>query len=54
MELTPLIINSSKIHVHAEIFSSKTNWKLEERLLYNKIVRNIHTELGKKGRKLAG
>lgn len=28
--------------------------KLEERLLYNKVVRNIHTEFGKKGRKLAG
>lgn len=54
MEHSPLIINTSKIYVHAEMFSPKANWKLEERLLYNKVVRNIHTEFGKKGRKLAG
>ena len=27
--------NTSKIHLHVERFSLKTNWKLAERLLYN-------------------
>ena len=29
------LMNTSKIHLHVEQFSLKTNWRLEERLLYS-------------------
>jgi hypothetical protein len=35
-ELTTTPMNTSKIHPRVEQFSLKTNWKLAERLLYNR------------------
>ena len=32
---SPSPMNTTKIHLHVEQFSLKTNWKLAERLLYN-------------------
>ena len=43
-------MNTSKIHLHVEQFSQKTNWNLAESLLCNKAVRKIHMESGRKGR----
>ena len=34
-ELTTTPMNTSKIHLHVEQFSLKTNWKLAERLQFN-------------------
>ena len=36
---------------HGEIFR-KTNWRLAESLCTTKVIRTIHTELGRKGRKV--
>ena len=35
--------NTSKIHLHVEQFSQKTNWKLAEDLLYTKAERKVST-----------
>ena len=47
-------MNTSKIHLHLEQFSLKTNWKVTEGLPYNRAVRKIHVYLGRVGRKVIG
>lgn len=44
-------MNTSKIHLHVEQFSLKTNWKLTNGLRTTKAVRKIFTYSGMKERK---
>lgn len=45
---TPMKI--SKIHLHVELFSLKSNWRLAERILHNQGCKMIHRKSGRKGR----
>ena len=40
----------SKIHLHVELFSLKSNWRLAERILHNQGCKMIHRKTGRKGR----
>ena len=47
----PLSMKTWKINLYVEQFSLKSNWRLTDRLLYNKgCKKKIHVDLSKKGR----
>ena len=45
-------ISTSKIYLHMEQFSLKTNWRLSRRRFTTKAVRMRHTESTRKGREV--
>lgn len=46
-----LTMNSTKMHLHVENFSPKTNWRLRERLLYNKGYKENSHGIGYEGKR---